>query len=235
MLIHRSEERGMADYGWLKSRYSFSFADYHNRDRMGFGALRVINDDVIEPSSGFGMHPHSDMEIVTIVTRGAVRHEDSEGNHGVTRAGEIQYMSAGTGITHSEYNASDSEPLELFQIWIHPSERGVPPAYAQRDVSHFDSYNRWAPLVSPDGRSDSMTIRQNAWIFTATLEPGMILGLPLLEGSRGQLLMVVEGEVRVGNEVLFDRDEMQLTDEERATVQAHTASRLLLFDVPMAR
>jgi redox-sensitive bicupin YhaK (pirin superfamily) len=225
----------MADYGWLKSRHSFSFADYHNRDRMGFGALRVINDDVIEPSSGFGMHLHSDMEIVTIVMRGAVRHEDSEGNLGVTRAGEIQYMSAGTGITHSEYNASDSEPLELFQIWIHPNQRGLPPAYAQRDVSRFDSRNRWALLVSPDGRSDSMAIRQDAWIYTATLEPGMILGLPLLEGSRGQLLMVVEGEVRVGGEVLFDRDEMQLADEERATVQAHTASRLLLFDVPMAR
>ena len=233
MKIHRSDERGRAERTWLKSRFSFSFADYHDPDRMGFGALRAINDDVIAPEGGFRTHPHENMEIITVVTKGVVEHKDSEGNSGFTEAGEVQYMSAGSGITHSEFNPSPREPLELFQIWITPSSRGDAPRYAKRDFHDFDDDNLWVPLISPDGRGNAMAIRQDATILTTRLDTAdSIVAMPVKAGH-GRLLFVVEGEVKIGDAVLKRRDEAQITHDEEVIIHANAPAHLLLFDVPM--
>lgn len=232
--IHRSHERGIAEHGWLHSRFSFSFAEYHNPERMGFGALRVINDDVIEAGMGFGMHPHRDMEIVTIVTKGAIEHRDSQGHHGITRAGEVQYMCAGSGIHHSEY-ATPQMGTELFQIWIFPDQKALPPHYEQRDFSHIADQKGWHPLVSGDGRGNSLRIHQDAAISIARLEKGEILPLPPVPSGRGLLLFVMEGDLRVCGTTLSRRDEMQITEGEECSLTASEASKVLLFDMPMRR
>lgn len=230
--IHRASERGVAEHGWLHSRFSFSFADYHNPQRMGFGALRVINDDIIEPGQGFGMHPHRDMEIITIVTKGSVEHKDSEGNHGHTNAGEIQYMSAGSGILHSEYNAS-SKILELFQIWIHPSRKGGTPRYDKRDFNDLDRNNRWVLLVSPDGRDNSMPIKQDAYILTTHLGKGHTLSSDSIQRGHGRLLFIMGGEARIQGHLLKSKDEIQITDSTPVQIKAITDCSLLQFEVPL--
>lgn len=231
--LHKADERGIAEHGWLHSRFSFSFADYHNRERMGFGVLRVINDDIIEPSGGFGMHPHRDMEIITIVTKGSLEHKDSEGNHGIITAGEIQYMSAGSGVHHSEFNPSSSERVELFQIWIHPHSKGLSPRYEQRDFRDLDSFNRWAIIVSSDESEGSMPIRQDASILTTRLEEGHTLVSDSRKSGHGRLLLVIEGEIKVCGHTLKRRDELQVLGDEAFEIMANTDTHLLLFDVPM--
>ena len=232
--IHRSDERGTSELGWLSSRFSFSFAEYHNRHRMGFGALRVINDDTIKAGTGFGMHPHRDMEIVTIVRRGAIEHRDSEGHHGITRAGEIQYMCAGTGVHHSEHATGETD-TELFQIWIFPDRHGYAPRYEQRDFRTVAARKGWHTLVSGDGREHSIRIHQDATIQIAHLEAGESLPLPALNPGYGQLLLIVEGKVSVGDVTLDRRDELQITEAGEYTLTASTASEVLLFGVPMHR
>jgi len=230
--IHRASERGVAEHGWLHSRFSFSFAEYYDPSRMGFGALRVINDDVIEAGQGFGMHPHRNMEIVSIVTKGALIHRDSEGHEGVIRAGEIQYMSAGSGIHHSEFASEESETA-LFQIWIHPDEAGGKPKYEQRDFNAFYHPNRWTLLVSGDGRQNSIRIKQDAAIFVAEVDVGATIPLPDAATGHGRLLFVIEGGVRIGDATLGARDELQITDGGTHDMTAETAAKVLLFDVPL--
>lgn len=229
--IHRAHERGTSKLGWLSSRFSFSFAEYHNRERMGFGALRVINDDRIQAKTGFGMHPHRDMEIVTIVTKGGLEHRDSEGNHGVIHAGEIQYMSAGTGVYHSEH-ATD-EDTELFQIWIFPDRHGYTPHYEQRDFRSLLGSTGWHTLVSGEGKEHSIQIRQNARIMIASLDIAERLNTPQLETNRGLLLLVVEGNISVDGTVLERRDEIQITEAGTYTIEALENAQVLLFDVPL--
>lgn len=231
-IIHRSRERGIAEHGWLHSRFSFSFAEYHNPNRMGFGALRVINDDVIEAGMGFPMHPHKNMEIVSIVTRGALEHRDSEGNRGVIEAGQIQYMSAGSGVFHSEY-ATPQADAHLFQIWIHPSRKGGAPLYDNRDFSDIDQSNRWAVLVSGDGKENSIRIRQNAAIYSTGLDANRDIAVPKVQPGHGRLLLVIEGSVTIGGHVLDARDEIQITDEEEYILRALSPAKVLLFDVSM--
>lgn len=231
--VHRADERGRAEHGWLHSRFSFSFAEYYNRERMGFGVLRVINDDIIEPDGGFGMHPHRDMEIITIVTKGSLEHKDSKGNHGIIEAGQIQYMSAGSGVEHSEYNPSSHESVELFQIWIHPHTKGLVPHYEQRDFRDLDSANRWALLVSNDERQGSMPIAQDATIKTARLHPGHTLVSDPIQAGHGRLLLVVDGEVNACGHTLKRRDELQVLGDEAFEIRTETDAHLLLFDVPM--
>lgn len=230
-IIHRADERGISELGWLSSRFSFSFAEYHNRDRMGFGVLRVINDDRINAGAGFGMHPHRDMEIITIVTKGALGHRDSEGNHGIIHAGEIQYMSAGSGIHHSEH-AMD-EDTELFQIWIYPDHHGYPPRYEQRDFRSLTATKGWHTLVSGDGRDHSIQIRQSAQISIASLESGEKLEIPKMEKDRGLLLLVIEGMITIDGTVLERRDEIQITHMGTHTIEALENSQVLLFDIPI--
>lgn len=232
-IIHRADERGISELGWLSSRFSFSFADYHNRERMGFGVLRVINDDRVQAGTGFGMHFHRDMEIVTLVTKGALEHRDSEGNHGIINAGEIQYMSAGTGINHSEH-ATDAEDTELFQIWIHPNKQGYSPRYEQRDFRSLLTERGWHTLVSGDGKDHSIQIRQNAQILIASLDSAEKIETPNVEKDRGILLLVIEGQITIDATELSRRDEIQITQEGTYTIEALQNSQVLLFDIPIS-
>lgn len=231
-IIHKADQRGVAEHGWLHSRFSFSFAEYYNPNRMGFGALRVINDDVIEAGQGFGMHPHRDMEIVSIVTKGVLVHTDSFGNHGEIHAGEIQYMSAGEGVLHSEF-ASKEEDAALFQIWIKPNEKGGKPLYNQRDFRDVTKNNQWVTLVSPDGRENSIAIKQEAFILTTELSEGKTISTAPSSPDRGKLLLVVEGSVKIDGVTLDKRDEVQITEEKVYELEALKPSWVLVFDVPM--
>jgi len=233
--IHRANERGIAEHGWLHSRFSFSFSEYHNRDRMGFGVLRVINDDVVEPQSGFGMHPHRDMEIVTIVLKGSIEHTDSLGHHGFTNAGEIQMMSAGTGIEHSERNPSVDETLELFQIWIFPNQHNLTPHYEQKDFRNISMSGVWGLLVSGDGRDGSMKISQDANIKMTRLSAGGEIVCDEVPLGYGRLLLVIEGDIDVVGEALSRRDELQTLDTQSFAIHAISETHLLLFEVPMTR
>lgn len=231
-IIHKADQRGVAEHGWLHSHFSFSFAEYYDPNRMGFGALRVINDDVIEAGRGFGMHPHREMEIISIVTEGVLVHTDSFGNHGEIKAGEIQYMSAGEGVLHSEFASKDA-PVSLFQIWIKPREKGGKPLYAQRDFRDVTKSNQWVILVSPDGRENSIAIKQEAFIATTELDEGQTIFLAPSSSNRGKLLLVVEGSVEIEGSVLNKRDELQITEERAYTIKALKPSWVLVFDVPM--
>lgn len=232
LTLHRSSERGIAEHGWLHSRFSFSFAEYHNRFRMGFGALRVINDDIVEAGKGFGMHPHHNMEIISIVTKGALEHRDSEGNHGIIKAGEIQYMSAGSGVFHSEHATADSDTA-LFQIWIHPAHNGGEPRYEQRSFIDHDQQNRWITLISGDGRDNSITIHQDTAIHSVEVTEGTAIAIPNVTSDHGRLIFVIEGTIGIDDHLLEARDELQITDEEEYTLLAHSDAKVLLFDVPM--
>jgi hypothetical protein len=232
-ILHRANERGSASHGWLNSHFSFSFAEYHNPNRMGYGVLRVINDDIIEPSGGFGMHPHRDMEMVTIVLKGSLEHKDSQGNHGTITQGQVQYMSAGSGIQHSEFNASSDETVELFQIWIHPHTKGLPPRYEQRDFHDLDTLNRWGIIISGDGHEGSMSIRQDAMILMARLDAGGTLVCEPTQANHGRLLLVVEGKITVGEYTLKRRNEVQVIGEESFGITASCDAHVLMFDVPM--
>lgn len=233
--IHRANERGVAEHGWLHSRFSFSFAEYHNRERMGFGVLRVINDDIVEPLSGFGMHPHRDMEIVTIVLKGSIEHTDSLGHHGFTNTGEIQMMSAGTGIEHSERNPSADEVLELFQIWIFPNAHNLTPHYEQRDFRDVPMSGVWGLLISGNGCEGSMRIAQDANIKMTHLQAGMQIVCDEVPAGYGRLLLVIEGEIKCMSESLGRRDELQTVDTQPFTIHALKQTHLLLFEVPMTR
>ncbi|MBE0498840.1 MAG: pirin family protein [Campylobacterales bacterium] len=230
--IHRAAERGIAEHGWLHSRFSFSFAEYYNPQRMGFGALRVINDDTIEAGKGFGMHPHQNMEIISIVTKGALEHRDSQGNHGLITAGQIQYMSAGSGVHHSEH-ASKDDSTALLQIWIRPNQKGGTPFYAQRDFISHDKNDKWLLLVSADGRENSISIRQDAAIYSAEVKSGKTISIPPVAPDHGRLLFVIEGRVQINSHTLDSRDELQITDKEEHPLLALEASKILLFDVPI--
>lgn len=231
-IIHKANQRGVAEHGWLHSHFSFSFAEYYNPARMGFGALRVINDDVVEAGEGFGMHPHRDMEIVSIVTKGVLIHKDSFGNHGEIHAGEIQYMSAGGGVLHSEF-ASKEESAALFQIWIQPNQKGGEPLYNQRDFRDVAKSNQWVTLVSPDGRDNSIAIKQEAFIATTELDEGKTISIAPSSSNRGKLVLVVEGCVEIDGVVLEQRDEVQITESKSYELKALKPSWVLVFDVPM--
>ncbi|MDX1516981.1 MAG: pirin family protein [Woeseiaceae bacterium] len=227
--IIRSADRGHANHGWLDTRHTFSFADYHNPSRMGFGSLRVINEDVIAPQSGFGTHPHRDMEIVTYLVSGELAHKDSMGNGSTIRAGELQRMTAGTGVLHSEFNRSDEE-THLLQIWILPERTGLEPGYEQKLFPPEAKSNRWCVLASRDGRDGSLTIHQDATLLATLLDAGESLEHAFAAGRSG-FLQVVEGAVDVSGEHLSAGDGMAISDTAAITVTAEDAAELLLFDL----
>ena len=233
--IHRADERGIGEHGWLHSRFSFSFAEYHNPNRMNFGVLRVINDDIIDPQSGFGTHPHHDMEIITIVLKGVIEHRDSLGHHGFTKAGEIQIMSAGTGIEHSEHNPSKEESLELLQIWIFPNAYHLSPRYEKVDFSNMSASQKWALLISGDGHDGSMKISQDATIKMARLKGGSDLLCEAVQPGYGRLLFVIKGEVEILGMMLERCDELQTIQSDSFKIHAIKESHLLLFEVVMKR
>lgn len=226
-----SHERGHADHGWLHARHTFSFARYVDRRYTGYSVLRVLNDDVIAPGGGFGMHPHSDMEIVTYVLDGALEHRDSLGNGSVIRAGDVQYMSAGTGVLHSEFNASDREPVHLLQIWILPERDGAAPRYGQKRIPAEEKRGCWRGIVSPDGRDDTLAIRQNASILATRLEGDAPLHYRPEAGGR-QYLHLARGSARLNGVPLHEGDGAFIENEALLTLSDAEDAEALLFDLP---
>ena len=229
--IRKANERGHAEHGWLESWHSFSFAEYYDPAHMGFSVLRVINEDIVAPGSGFGMHPHRDMEIVTYVLSGALQHQDSLGTGAVITAGEVQRMSAGTGIRHSEFNASSSEPVHLLQIWILPERAGITPGYEQKRIPDEEKRGRWKAIATRDGRDDSLTIHQDAALYAAALDDGERIEFRP-EPGRVQYLHVVRGEVSMKGEVLSVGDAVSVLDEKELLLATLGGGEVLLFDLP---
>lgn len=227
--LRRANERGHANLGWLDTYHSFSFADYHDPAWMGFRTLRVLNDDLVMPGQGFGMHPHRDMEIITYVLSGALEHRDSMGNGRVIRAGDIQYMSAGAGVQHSEFNPAPDEAVHLLQIWIHPDERGAKPRYAEKSFAATPT-GALHLVASKQGRGDSIALRQDADLWLGKLDAGQQVEHRLAAG-RGAWVHVAEGELTLGRHVLHAGDAAAVTDESALRLSAHKPSQVLLFDL----
>lgn len=228
--IISSDSRGAADHGWLKAKHSFSFADYHDPERMGFGSIRVINEDRIEPSQGFGTHPHKDMEIVTYIINGALEHKDSMGNGSVIRAGDVQRMTAGTGVRHSEFNHSESEAVHLLQIWILPQELSLQPGYEQQHFDREDKLNQWRLIASSDGRDSSMRVHQAVDLYASVLEAGNKLQHSFA-GGRSGYLQLVSGTVTVNGEQLEAGDGAAIIDENELLYEAANEAEAILFDM----
>ncbi len=229
--IRRSEERGHADHGWLDTHHTFSFADYHDRRFMGFGPLRVINDDIVAPGAGFPPHGHRDMEIVTYVLEGQLEHKDSMGNGSIIVPGDVQRMSAGTGVTHSEYNPSDDEPLHLLQIWILPQRAGLPPGYEQKHFGGEEKRGRLRLVASPDGADGSVRIEQDVRLFATIVEGGQEVSHELAGGRRAWL-HVARGEATVNGVSLAAGDGAAIADEPHITISSQRGGEVLLFDLP---
>lgn len=229
--IRRSDERGHASHGWLDTRFSFSFDQYYDPAHVHFGPLRVLNEDWVDPGKGFPLHPHRDMEIVTIVLEGAVAHRDSTGGEGVTRPGEVQVMTAGTGVMHSEYNPSDSERLHLLQIWIMPDARGHTPRYEQQRFGTDARRNVLLPVVSGDGRDGTLRIHQDATLYVSTLDKGKALAHPLGAGRRAYVF-VSNGAVAINGQALGAGDAAQIEADSEIKLESTAPSELLLIDLP---
>ena len=230
MNLRPSDERGHANYGWLDTRHSFSFANYYDPAHMGFRALRVINEDRVGPGGGFPPHPHQDMEILTYVLEGGLAHKDSMGNTSVIQAGEAQYMCAGTGVMHSEYNASDAEPVKFFQIWVLPDKAGYPPGYDQR---FFRDAIRGGltPIASGDGREGSLKVHQDLSLYAAILEAGQS-GEHALASGRHAWVQLASGSLRVNGTLLGPGDGLAVSDEAALRLDCEAEAELLLFDLP---
>jgi len=230
LTIRRSDERGKGDHGWLKSRHSFSFGDYYDPANESFGALRVINEDWIAGGAGFPPHPHRDMEIVTYILGGAIAHKDNTGGGGVIRPGEIQRMSAGSGIVHAEFNASPTEECHLLQIWIMPSQRGIAPGYEQKTIDADAVRNHFARIAAPRPRENEVRLVQDAEIWAAKLDAG-VEAIHALEAGRKAWLQVAKGEISIGNEILKAGDAAAITDQTQIAVKSNAESEVLLFDL----
>ena len=228
--IIASETRGSADHGWLKAKHTFSFADYYDPERVHFGALRVINEDRVAPSKGFGTHPHRDMEIVTYPISGSIEHKDSMGNGTVIPAGDVQRMTAGTGVLHSEFNHSQDEELHLLQIWILPERNNLEPGYEQQPVPREEKLNRLRLIGSRDGRDGSLTIHQDVDLYASVLEAGNTVPLDGV-GDRRIFVQVVSGDIDVNGAQLSAGDGLQLTGEDDIVVTAVNESEFLLFNL----
>jgi redox-sensitive bicupin YhaK (pirin superfamily) len=229
LTVRPASERGHANHGWLDSHFSFSFADFYDPAHMGFRALRVINEDFVAPSLGFGKHPHRDMEILTYVLEGAVRHEDSLGSSETLVPGELQHMSAGTGVRHSEMNPSPTETLHLLQIWLIPNQMGIAPVYEQKKFAIQDQPNQLHLLASKDGRDNSFVIASDAELLAAKLEPGASVE-HTFRGGHGWL-QVARGSVQVAGGTLKAGDGLQISDESYVTVTSTDGGEFLLFDL----
>lgn len=232
-LLHKAGSRGLADHGWLHSRHTFSFADYYNPERINFGMLRVINDDIVKPSMGFGTHPHENMEIISIPLAGSLRHQDSMGNRYTITAGEIQVMSAGTGVTHSEYNNSDTEDVNFLQIWVFPKERNIKPRYGQQLFEKQDRHNRFQLLVSPEQDSGAIWVNQDVWFSMADLDADTTLTYRKHREENGLYVFVIEGEVEIDGQNLGRRDGLGLTGGEEVRINASANAEALCMEVPM--
>lgn len=228
--VRRSDERGYADHGWLKTRHTFSFAEYHDPRHMGFRALRVINDDRVAPGAGFPTHPHRDMEILTYVVQGAVRHRDNLGRATVIRPGDVQRMSAGTGVTHSEFNASKTEETRLLQVWLLPSRQGLEPGYEQRHLPASERRGRLRLVASRDGRDGSITVHQDADVYAGLFGRGDG-AIHEIAAGRGVWIQVVRGELRADDTRLAEGDGAAVEGERLVSLTGEGEAEILLFDL----
>jgi len=232
-VIHKADTRGVADLGWLKSFQSFSFGGYYNPDRVNFGALRVLNDDVVKGGMGFGEHPHDNMEIISIPLEGELQHKDSMGNAATIKAGEIQVMSAGTGIYHSEYNSDPKIPAKFLQIWLFPNKRNVIPRYDQLLLNNNDKRNEFNQILSPNIADAGVWVYQDAWFNLARFDTGTTKNYSINKKGNGVYVFVLKGEVEINGQLLATRDGFGIWDTDSFKVRAITNSDFLLMEIPM--
>jgi len=232
-IYYSATERGHNDIGWLKANFSFSFGPYYNPDKVHFGVLRVLNDDIIAGGKGFGTHPHDNMEIITIPLSGALEHKDSMGNIGVIQSGEVQVMSAGTGVTHSEYNHSKTEAANTLQIWLFPKERNIKPRYDQKNFSDILKLNQLTTLISPEKNNDTLWINQDATFSMGDFEPGQTIKYDIKIPGNGVYVFVIDGAVSIDNTSLNKKDALGVYNTNSIIIETEAKSRLLLMEVPM--
>ena len=233
--LHKAGTRGHANHGWLDAHHSFSFANYYDPSRIHFGALRVLNDDTIAAGMGFGKHPHDNMEIITIPLEGAIEHQDSMGHKEVIQAGDIQVMSAGTGIAHSEYNANKDKALKLLQIWVIPNKGNVTPRYGQTTLKKEDRINKLQQIVSPGPVENGIWIHQDAWFHLGTLEKGFQTEYNFKKSGNGIYAFVIDGNVTINGVSLNKRDALGIEDTDKLSITADSDAELLLIEVPMIK
>jgi hypothetical protein len=232
-VIHKADTRGVADLGWLKSKQSFSFGGYYNAERINFGALRVLNDDIVNGGMGFGEHPHDNMEIISIPLEGELEHKDSMGNTATIKAGEIQVMSAGTGIYHSEYNSDPKTPAKFLQIWLFPNKRNVTPRYDQIFLNNNEKRNEFNQILSPNAADEGVWIYQDAWFNLARFDAETTKAYNLNKKGNGVYVFVLTGEIEISGQLLATRDGFGIWDTDSFEVKSITNSEFLLMDVPM--
>ena len=233
IFYHPAESRGHADHGWLKSNHTFSFAGYMNSERMNFGALRVLNDDYVAGGMGFGRHPHSNMEIISIPLEGELAHNDSMGTGSVIKKGDIQVMSAGTGIEHSEYNHSESEPVKFLQIWIIPNKQNVEPRYDQQSIDFDAAKNNFLQILSPDPEDNGVWIHQNAWFHISVFDAGFTRQYVLKNPENGLYIFVLNGDLDVEGQKMETRDGLGIVGAKDVKIKADTKAEFLLMEVPV--
>jgi redox-sensitive bicupin YhaK (pirin superfamily) len=234
-VLHKAATRGHANHGWLNSYHSFSFAGYYNPERIHFGALRVLNDDSVAAGMGFGTHPHDNMEIISIPLSGDLRHKDSMGNETVIKQGDIQVMSAGTGISHSEMNANKDKDVKFLQIWVFPNKKNVQPRYGQITLDESKMKNNLLQVLSPNADDEGVWIHQNAWFSLGNLEKGFTAEYKLKGADSGVYAFVLEGDVTINGESLNKRDGLGISETDTLHITADADARLLLMEVPMLK
>lgn len=232
-VLHKAETRGNANHGWLQSYHTFSFANYYNPERMHFGVLRVLNDDTVQGGMGFGTHPHDNMEIISIPLEGDLEHKDSMGNATVIRNGDVQVMSAGTGIKHSEYNKNKDSQVKFLQIWVFPNKRNVAPRYDQITLNPADRKNKLQQILSPNPNDAGVWIHQDAWFHLTDLEKGKNIEYKLKKAGNGVYAFVLNGNVTINGQKLSRRDGLGIWDTEKISIGSNAHSELLLMEVPM--
>lgn len=232
-VLHKANTRGNANHGWLNAHHTFSFAGYYDPKRVQFGVLRVLNDDIVAGGMGFGTHPHDNMEIITIPLEGDLAHKDSMGNTEVIKFGDVQVMSAGTGIQHSEFNPNEDKRTNLLQIWLFPKIRNVEPRYQQITLDTTDRHNKFQQVLSPNADDAGAWIHQDAWFHMGNLDKGTILNYDLKKEGNGLYVFVIKGDVKVDGQELNERDGLGITDFDQVVFEATSDTELLLMEVPM--
>lgn len=231
--LHKADTRGHANHGWLNSYHTFSFAGYHNPLRVQFGALRVLNDDIVQGGMGFGQHPHDNMEIVSIPLKGALEHGDNTGGHGIIKSGEVQIMSAGSGIAHSEKNASKTDAVNFLQIWVFPKERNIKPRYDQKLFAQEERVNKIQTVISPEKDGDGLWINQDAWFSLSNLSKDFSTEYSINKNGNGVYAFVLEGDVTINGQKLNRRDGLGIWDTDKLSIKADSQAEVLLIEVPM--
>ena len=232
-ILHKSETRGHANHGWLDTHHTFSFANYYNPERVNFGVLRVLNDDIVEAGKGFGTHPHDNMEIISIPLRGDLEHKDSMGNHGVINAGEIQVMSAGTGIFHSEFNKNKDKDINFLQIWVFPNKKNVIPRYDQISLADIEKSDELYQILSPNPYDQGVWIHQNAWFHMGDLTEGWEGSYELKDQNNGVYFFVIEGSLTVAGQKLNRRDGLGVSDTDKIEIKTDSFTKLLIMEIPI--